>query len=450
MIPSLSRALAIAALALALPSAYRPTLAQSSAAPAAAAGTQSYDSLFSPDPSMAAIGAAGDPLSVRDLELAALLASGVAPEATAGYVARIDGYLAELPSFMAQAADPSARADGLLAFLHRRLLRGYRSDATTIDGILDTGSYNCVSSAVLYLIAARSQGLNVEGVQTSDHAFCVVHLPERDVDVETTNPEGFDPGTKRTFTDSFGRVTGFAYVPPGAYGRRKTIGAKALIGLIISNRVVLAEAKGDYIASLRLGVNYLALERDDATRSFLLDRVNNLAAALAERRDYADIERLAAAARAAVGEDPRLVELAQQAGEAGLYETVGRLPFAEALAAANRALAAGSVSRAAWEQIADFVYWNEASRIANAGDLLGAAALAEQGASVAPGDGRLGAAARTFRDNFVVQSHNAFAQLYNGRQFAQARDSIRAALAKLPGNATLEHDLELANAALGR
>ena len=54
------------------------------------------------------------------------------------------------------------------------LLRAYREDATTLDGILDSGTFNCVSSAVLYALAAGSLGVEVAGVRTSDHAFCTV------------------------------------------------------------------------------------------------------------------------------------------------------------------------------------------------------------------------------------------------------------------------------------
>ena len=57
------------------------------------------------------------------------------------------------------------------------------------------------------------------------------------IDVETTNPFGFNPGARKDFTDSFGKVTGFAYVPPGNYSDRRSIGEKELLSLILYNRV---------------------------------------------------------------------------------------------------------------------------------------------------------------------------------------------------------------------
>ncbi len=491
---------------------------------------RSYTDLFVPDAYFSSLGAEADPLPLADLERAAFLASGLSSDKASLYAARLDAYLAQLAQTAASMADPSARAEATLAFIHGRILKTYRADATTLDGILDTGLYNCVSSAVLYMIAARSLGLDVDGVRTSDHAFCVVHLPGRDVDVETTSPEGYDPGTKRLFTDSFGKVTGFAYVPPGDYGMRSTIGGKALVGLILSNRVVIYEGAGDYPASLRLGVNYLALVRGAAGLSFLLDRVNNLAADLVQRSDYADAQALAAAARSALGEDPRLAELqgkaaymgaaaaasaarweealdeaermraegiappelpslieaalsneifamiqkqdfagarrivearlalagpefaaelSEKIGEAELASEVKGLSFRDALAAADREFASGGVNSPAWERASEMLYLNEANRIAASGDWLAASNLAAEGAERAPGDGTLARAAALYRSNFVAESHNRFAALYNAHDFAAARDSIRASLARLPGDPNLQEDLDLANRALG-
>ncbi len=489
-----------------------------------------YDPLFVPDPYFSALGAEAEPLPRADLEKAAFLASGLSYDKTLQYVSRLDAYIARLDAESASVGDPYARGEAALAFIHRNLLKAYRADATTLDGILDTGLYNCVSSAVLYMIAGRSLGLDVEAVRTSDHAFCVVHLAGRDVDVETTSPAGYDPGTKRAFTDSFGKVTGFSYVPPGDYARRSSIDDKELVGLILSNRVVIYENAGDYRASLGLGVEYYELERDAASRSFLVDRVNNLSSELVQGGDYAGAESLVTAARAALGEDPKLAELqgkvaymravaaanasrwdealdeaaalraegtappelpslieaalsneiyalvqrqdfagarrvlaargalagpvlssslSEKIGEAELAAAVNGRPFREALAAADGELAAGSVSRSAWERAEGVLYYNEANRLARSGDWLGASKLAAEGSARLGGDGNLARAASVYRSNFVADAHNRFAALYNARDFPAARDSIRSSLALMPEDPSLLADLRLVDRALG-
>jgi tetratricopeptide (TPR) repeat protein len=267
------------------------------------------------DPGFADLGALAEPLDPANLERAALLASGLSPDRIGPYASRLARLVVETGSEAEEAAQASAttKAESVLKVLHGNLLRAYREDATTLDGILDSGLYNCVSSAVLYMLAARSIGIEVEGVRTSDHAFCTASVDGRSVDVETTNPYGFDPGGKKEFKDSFGRVTGYAYVAPGDYGDRKPIGDRELIGLILSNRASALERSGRFPEAAKLGADYAALCPGPDSRAFQVDRINNLVADLASRRDFADAAASAAAAVAALPDEPRLAALAATA-----------------------------------------------------------------------------------------------------------------------------------------
>ena len=285
-----------------------------------AAGRASGEAVPAPDflaadSGFADLGVLAEPLDPASLERAALLASGLSPDRIGAYASRLARIVEETGSEVEKAAGaPTAsattKAESVLKFLHENLLRAYREDATTLDGILDSGLYNCVSSAVLYMIAARSIGIDVEGVKTSDHAFCVASVDGRSVDVETTNPYGFDPGGKKEFKDSFGRVTGYAYVAPGDYGDRKTIGDRELIGLILSNRASALERSGRFPEAAKLGADYAALCPGPDSRAFQVDRINNLVADLAARRDFAGATAAAAAAAAALPDEPRLAALA--------------------------------------------------------------------------------------------------------------------------------------------
>jgi hypothetical protein len=279
-----------------------------------------------PERGFAELGSLAEPLDAARLRRAALLASGVTPERLATYEARLDSVLEELGAElagMAETATPSAttvanaitiaKAEAVLSFLHKGTLRAYREDATTLDGILDSGIYNCVSSAILYAIAARSVGIAASAVRTQDHAFCRVSIGDRGYDVETTNPYGFDPGNKKEFKDSFGRATGYAYVAPGGYGDRREIGAGELAGLILSNRSSMLERQGRYAEATRLGADYAAICPGPDSRSFLVDRVNNLVAGLESRRDFAGAEAAARAALAAMPGEAKLAALARMA-----------------------------------------------------------------------------------------------------------------------------------------
>ncbi len=462
----------------------------------AAAGAAQAKGALEGSPRIAEIGAMPDPLPLPVLIEASLLASGVDPARQPAYTERVAGILGEAAAFIPAAGrDLSAAGDAaagaaLLDFLHARVFRDYSESATTLDGLLDSGRYNCVSSALLYLIAARSLGLEASGSRTTDHALVVLRAEGRDIDIETTNPYGFDPGTRKEFKDSFGKATGFAYVAPGAYSQRKAISERGMIGLVISNRASLLERRGDFAGALALGVDYYALCRDPDSRAFLADRVNNEVAYLSSRGDYRGAEALAAEAAAALPGEPSLAALADLAleglaaslaargdfegareavlarvsparsaaadralaavADAELVAAANGLPFAQAVRAVDRIAAAGGTSASRYAQAIASIYGREAARIGREGDYLAAAALAEEGAAKAPGDGSLARAAAAMRRNFVVASHNAFAVLYNAGDYAGARRAAEEALESAPGDATLASDLAAAIAAAAR
>ena len=151
------------------------------------------------------------------------------------------------------------RAEFILGFMHKNLLKSYSHNQTRIGTLLSNGRFNCVSSAVLYMVLCRSAGLFVRGVMTKDHAFTILHIGESDIDVETTNPYGFDPGNRKEFSDHFGRVTGFAYVPAHNYRDRQTIGQIELISLILNNRIAELESGGNYADAVPIAVDRTAL-----------------------------------------------------------------------------------------------------------------------------------------------------------------------------------------------
>ena len=199
--------------------------------------------------------------SWTDLAEISLWASGESPAGRGGSSAmeRIRAIAAELQSSPELPAAGRERAEYILTFMHKKLLKSYSLDQTRLDALLAGGRYNCVSSAALYMILARSAGLDVSGVMTRDHAFAAVHLGGGDIDVETTNPYGFDPGSRREFHDGFGKLTGFAYVPARNYRDRAAISPIELVSLIISNRISELETRGRFAEAAPLAIDRAAL-----------------------------------------------------------------------------------------------------------------------------------------------------------------------------------------------
>lgn len=192
-------------------------------------------------------------LSGRKLLEAALLASG--SRSSDIIMGSYDKWLSGFPY------PGKATGESLLKYMHSDLLRRYSAGSTRIDDIFETGTFNCVSSAVFFAAAARDLGLKVEGVMTRDHAFCLVSYQGREIDVETTNRHGYNPGEKKEFTNAFGQ-TGFTYVPPRNYQDRTRISPLDLVGLILNNRIGKAVQRKDFTLALNL-----ALQRDALTGS---------------------------------------------------------------------------------------------------------------------------------------------------------------------------------------
>jgi tetratricopeptide (TPR) repeat protein len=155
------------------------------------------------------------------------------------------------------------RAEFILGFMHKNLLKSYSLNQTRIGVLLSNGRFNCVSSAVLYMILCGSAGLQVSGVMTKDHAFTTINIGESDIDVETTNPYGFDPGNRKEFSNQFGKVTGFAYVPARNYRDRQTISQIELVSLILNNRIAELESRGNYAEAVTVAIDRAALLMGD-------------------------------------------------------------------------------------------------------------------------------------------------------------------------------------------
>ena len=108
------------------------------------------------------------------------------------------------------------RGRAVLKLLYQDVLKHYEAGQTKFDVALKTGNYNCVSSALLYMAAAKAAGLDVRGQKTPDHAFCSVYISGKRIDVETTNPYGFNPGSREAIEHE-NVIKGYYVVPKTYY-----------------------------------------------------------------------------------------------------------------------------------------------------------------------------------------------------------------------------------------
>lgn len=408
--------------------------------PLGAAGKVPFPEL-EPFEAAARLAAMADPLPLDELITASLAFSGAEGERLRRMTDLLrtssDAFLAE------NGATASSRdlGEAVLRFLHERFLRTYQESQTRMDVLLEQGSFNCVSSAVLYLIIGRSSGLTMGAARTEDHAFCTVWDGNTEIDVETTNIHGFDPGTKKDFRDLFGRVTGYAYVPPIRTKDRRSIGEKDLLGLILANRTTDLAGQGRFPEALRSAVSARILSPSAESTDTLMGALFAYCLWLGNRNEMDRGLELLDAVERWIGVSDALSQQRRTLSNNQILSLLDAGDWQKADAAIRRALERGSIEEAQAREFRLYAVLKHAERASQKEEFLGAAAI------VLAGMADLG------EDPFLVWNyenylHHHFSRLYNAGRYAEARAAVAGGLKRYPRSSVFLHDEELASRAL--
>ena len=421
------------------------------------------------------------PLPLEKIIQAALVFSDVPAEKIPGYGSQIDGLIEEAALETADADDPAALADRLLGLLHERVLVHYEEPQTRMDVLLDQGRFNCVSSAILYFVLARSQGLDVGGLKTRDHALCIVRADGEAYDVETTNVYGFNPGEKKEFLDAFGN-TGYSYVPPGNYRHRTETDEKGLLALILQNRSSVAGEQGRHADAVGPAVDAFFVLRDEDSFGKMVSSLLNLSASYAMDARYADAlafldgamaglrgayERSfggsvgdAAAGDAAAGDaatsgytaesfqaklegDDRLVRQRSNILENWIVSLFQSKEWSRAEALIEEQHTRGSLSDGKRQEFLVYIYQVKAHEISRGGRFLDAMQSIQQAIAVLGADEKLLQSLSVYRKNYEAKVHNSMVAAYREGRYEEAARIVEAGLERLPDSAALKKDLEL-------
>ena len=436
-----------------------------------------------PDNRITPIAAMNEPLPVDTLIRASLIASGIPDISSDPGVRLAEDLAALLNSAPYPPGDQAAVAEELLTWMHGNLLTRYVESQTRIDTLLDNGRYNCVSSAVLYMILLRSRGIPVHGVLTPDHAFC--RLPEIGIDVETTIPFGFNPGVRREAVDSFTGRTGFTYVPPGDYKRRRDIGEKELIALIYQNRISALQRAGKWAAAVGLARDRWALSGTQTAENDFRDSLTNYAAEADRRGENLKALDVMARAAAMIGAGPELKDTAAallgnavsrslRAGRTQdaldalaaadrpasallftgdfiesrrrditgeiLRRTVETADFPDAAAAINTALDSGDITTERWQKFALHLWSSEARRRSRGGEWAGGWDFLQTAPSKIRSIAGWPALMDTYTHNAAVSFHNRFVDAFRRRQWDRAAAALEEGLRRFPTHPALLAD----------
>jgi len=373
-----------------------------------------------------------EPLPLDILAGAALEFSGL-PGSTADlYRAEIEDLFARVAAVAADSDDPAVRAESVLLFMHEHLLKIYDVRQTRVDILIEEGSFNCVSSAVLYLLLCRSIGLKVWAVRTADHAFCRVQAGKTAYDVETTSSAGFDPGSKKEFKDEFGKVTGFSYVSPANYTGRQEVDERGLLALILFNRVAFLSEDRKYGAAMGPAVDAYALLGDEESYDRLIVAFSNLSSWHGLHGYYRQGVELIVQAADVVSHNSTLIKVKSDLLHNWVIELVENKELENAASLLNDERYRDSLERDEWKTLSIYIYQLQAQEAAatsfdRAAQIIKAAVIS------------VGAAPELLR-SYEHYVHNHFVEFFNKQRFAEANRVIDQGLAFMPRSSLLLKD----------
>ncbi|MCI0357376.1 MAG: hypothetical protein L0211_02690 [Planctomycetaceae bacterium] len=188
------------------------------------------------------------------------------------------------------------RGERLMKVLHSGVMKkGYSLDQTSFAAVFDGGEFNCVSSTAMYLLTGEQLGLKLVPISIPGMPFVPGHaaLDMLDgaarVQIEPTNPDGFDWGTKSKRPG----VIIIGYVPDRTKGHETD--ALGIAASIYTNRGVALnkEEPPQRLAAIRCDLAALALDPTDGTATNnLISAFVNWGPALAKAEQFAEAVRV--------------------------------------------------------------------------------------------------------------------------------------------------------------
>lgn len=226
-------------------------------------------------------------LSDDELIDAFLVASGEYGTTSRGEYAEQIARLVADAREMIKSDDSRGRADELLRYLHAGPMKaGYSAEQSSLSAVLESSQYNCVSATALYQLVGRRLGLDLRameipgGLFVDGHALSILHVDGQTIDVETTNAEGFDPGSKPEF---HGGIAG----PKPDRDKAREVEDRTLAALIALNRAGVATQEGRFHEAVEAGLVAMCLAPREAATQNLVAALNGWSESLIEAGDPA-------------------------------------------------------------------------------------------------------------------------------------------------------------------
>lgn len=370
---------------------------------------------------------------------ACLLASGADSEAASQHAARLENLWQELSFNLGGTESVEEKADKILMFIYEKLLSKYDFYQTRVDLAMESGVYNCVSSAVLFMFFCKKAGIPVVANECPRHAFCSVFDGPDKIDVETTNPYGVNPGKKRGAALGNGK-TQWITVPAKDYVGRHQVDDRRVVAMIYCNRISALQKKKLDDQTVGLAVDAYEVQGHSPVSKNDLEACVGNASAILTRAGRED---------EAIGFLKKVEEIFGPSDNwtkrinTNYYNLVlgkiNRGPFDEALAQveANRQ----NLSEKDFKELKEYAYLTGAQERAKRMDWREAVRISQEGLAEFPQSKKLLNNKNVYAQNLAIDFHNAAVDLFNAGKKDAAAAKIRAGLEEVPGNKILLNDL---------
>lgn len=425
-----------------------------------------------------------DNLSPSILIESSLVASGLIDDNLTEYINRYEQLLENFKNITKSSFKTLSnyeKGEFILNWTHDKILNNYIEEQTLMDVLIDTGNYNCVSSAVIYLILAKEAGLKIESIETSDHAFCRVETEKGWIDVETTTSFGFNPGIKKDFLQTFNQ-TGYTYVPPGNYSTRKRITDKDTVALILQNRMSVLQKYNNHDQAIGLSIDRWTFSNTEKNLKDMNDAFRNWSAVLNNQGKYIeayyflseitqkynllnknkdllydlaynqiitlintdnfDLANNFLIKTESIISSSDQLKLEKLVKRDYLSDIVRNEKYKISLPLVREAYDSGIISKSDWQNWITVLHQNEALLISEKEGWLNAWTFLKDLPSEEKAIRSIYSSIIRAHDNWSFEVHNKFADKFNSHNFDEAEKLLLDALTIDPGNKYLSKDLE--------
>ncbi len=237
---------------------------------------------------------------------AALLASGVDEDHLPEYLTQFSNIIQTMNTEI-QASSPLDKAQKIFDFMHHRILQNYVESATTLDVVLKTGNFNCLSSTLLYNSLLEVNGYTARTVILPTHAFTQIIIGTNRIDVENTTPFGFNVSEDTQAQATLKKLTGFSY--SSADTKREIVGKRGLIAYTYANRAFFAQRANFPLLSFQNALKSFAVKPDGGQMmtNVLAASVSYPAFLIDEKHDYIQALEILEEALTNLGKDTDLI-----------------------------------------------------------------------------------------------------------------------------------------------